>query len=383
MDILSRRVVHGLLSGGGEGPHVSIYMPTVRAGQQTLQNPIRFKNLMREAESRLRERGMNAHEAAAFLDPALHRLGDDAFWQHQDAGLSVFIAGSAFQNYRLPIDFPELVMVQDRFYIKPLLPALTEDERFYILALSQNRARLLEGGRHSAREVELQDVPRSLVDALGNELTPQHLAFHGATGAGAGERPSHKGEVASGPEDDIKSEIRQYLKQLNQGLKQYLCAGQPLVLAGVEYLLAIYRQETDYKSIAGTIAGNFDVESPQKLHEQAWPIVEPYFARARQDALMRYAELTGTGRAVNGLEEIVLAGSEGRIDTLFIARDIQHWGKFDADARKVHVHEKPQAGDEDLLDLVAAHTFLNNGRVFVLLKDEVPDGQPQAAILRY
>ncbi|RPJ11944.1 MAG: hypothetical protein EHM37_10145 [Deltaproteobacteria bacterium] len=41
--------------------------------------------------------------------------------------------------------FKELAVVSHRFHVKPLLPVLTSDGTFYILALSQNQLRLLEG----------------------------------------------------------------------------------------------------------------------------------------------------------------------------------------------------------------------------------------------
>ncbi|HKH20829.1 MAG TPA: hypothetical protein VKB53_08095, partial [Gammaproteobacteria bacterium] len=225
----------------------------------------------------------------------------------------------------------------------------------------------------------------SMADALGYELTSPGMQYQSATSPSreSAGPPNHQGQVASAYEEDFKSDIQQFFRALNRGLKIYLRAGQPLVLAGVEYLLPIFRRENKHEPIVGSITGNFDVERPENLHARAWTLVEPYFTQARQDALARYGELSDTDRAVNGLEEIVIAASEGRIDTLFIARDIQCWGRFDAAAREVHVHEEPQVGDEDLLDLATAHTLLQSGQVFLLAGKEVPDDQPQAAILRY
>jgi hypothetical protein len=382
---ISRNDLQELLGDTAEGPHVSIYMPAVVAGQQTLQNPIRFKNLTREAEGYLHQRGMNEHEAARLLKPALRMIEDEEFWQHQDAGLAVLVAKDRCHQFRLPIEFQELVAVQDRFYIKPLLPALAEGERFYILALSKNRVRLFDSNRHGAREIELENVPRSLAEALGHELTSPSSAFHGGVAPrdAAQRLPDHQGQVASAYEDDSKMEVQQFFKRLNPGLKRYLHDGRPLVLAGVEYLLAAYQQETDYKPVVGKVTGNFDTEKPHSVHEQAWPIVEPYFAQARDAALERYSELAGTGRSANGLDEIVIAATEGRIDTLFVSRDARCWGRFHAAERRIEAHDEPRTGDKELLDMAAVNTILQGGRVFVLAPEQVPDGEPQAAILRY
>ncbi|HEX2242461.1 MAG TPA: hypothetical protein VHK27_04245, partial [Gammaproteobacteria bacterium] len=157
--MFSKQDLQSLLENRSAGPRVSIYMPTVQAGSQTLQNPIRFKNLLRQAEDLLRERGIKAREIKRLLERAGSMTDDQAFWQHQDVALAVFIAQDAYYAYRLPIQAEELALVQDRFYIRPLLQALSENERFYVLALSQNRVQLFECNRYNAHEVELEGLP--------------------------------------------------------------------------------------------------------------------------------------------------------------------------------------------------------------------------------
>ncbi|MDY0222574.1 MAG: hypothetical protein RBR67_15690 [Desulfobacterium sp.] len=41
---------------------ISLFMPTHRAGRETEQNPIRFKNLLREVEERLSAKGLRTTE---------------------------------------------------------------------------------------------------------------------------------------------------------------------------------------------------------------------------------------------------------------------------------------------------------------------------------
>jgi len=42
------------------------------------------------------------------------------FWQHQNAGLALFISEGFFRFYRAEMKF-ELVVVSDRFHLKPLI----------------------------------------------------------------------------------------------------------------------------------------------------------------------------------------------------------------------------------------------------------------------
>jgi len=53
---------------------VSLYMPTHRAGRETEQDPIRYKNLLREAEERLMANGLRSPEVQEMLkEPSTRR----------------------------------------------------------------------------------------------------------------------------------------------------------------------------------------------------------------------------------------------------------------------------------------------------------------------
>jgi hypothetical protein len=84
------------------------------------------------------------------------------------------------------VHFEELVFVANRFHLKPLIPLLTEESGFYVLALSQNEIRLLEGNRYCAWEVELEHVPTSLAEATGYDEPERELQFRSKTPPGPG-----------------------------------------------------------------------------------------------------------------------------------------------------------------------------------------------------
>ena len=83
-------------------PCVTLYAPMQKVGPEIRQNPIRFKNLIREAEKRLDKMGMRHTEAIDFLQPAME-LDTGDFWEHQDHGLAIFISLQVFRYYHLPM----------------------------------------------------------------------------------------------------------------------------------------------------------------------------------------------------------------------------------------------------------------------------------------
>ena len=111
-----------------EKPCVSLYMPTHRKGREIEQDPIRLKNLLKTADERLRNKGLKQPEIDDMLRPARDLLEHTPFWQHQSDGLALFLCRRGSRHYRLPTAFEELVVVSERYHIKPLLPCQTEEK---------------------------------------------------------------------------------------------------------------------------------------------------------------------------------------------------------------------------------------------------------------
>ena len=367
-----------------EGPCVSIFMPTHRGRAESQQDQIRFKNLFREAEKGLSQGGLRSPHVKDLLMPAQKLLTDAPFWQKQIDGLAVFVCQNLFHYFRFPYRFEELVVVADRFHLKPLLPLLSGDERFYILALSQNQVKLFQGTRFSISELNLEGIPESLADILNFDGPEKQLQLHtGTPGSNVGRGAIFHGHGAG--TDDAKDNIMQYFRQIDKGLRQIVKDEQvPLVLAGVEYLFPIYREANTYPYLVDEgITGNPEGLSAKDLHEQAWSIVESSFQKAEKDAVEKYNKFAGTEKTSCDVRKIVSDSYHGRVDLLFVAIGIQHWGSFDAGNDMVHLHDKKQPGDADLLDFAAIQTFLQGGSVYAVKPHQIPDKAPLAAVFRY
>ncbi|MDX1631458.1 MAG: hypothetical protein R3234_06335 [Thermoanaerobaculia bacterium] len=383
MSLLTREDLQSLHEAA-EPPCVSIFLPTHRAGAETQQNPIRFKNLLKAAEEQLRDQGFE-ERVESLLEPARRLLEDFDFWQHQSDGLAVFLTPDSRELFRIPRSFEELAVVGDRFHFGPLLPLLTGDGRFHILALSQKRVRLLEATRDSVREMDLHDIPESLQDVVGYDWEERSLQFHTGTGGPGGGRRRAMFHGQSAAEDDVKEEIAKFLHVVDTGVRRLLPDDrEPLVLAGVDYLRAIYRQGSHYPKLMDEgIDGNPDAVTAEELREKAWPIVEPQFRRDQEQAAETFHQLAGSDRASNDLEEVVTAGHDGRVATLFLDVGQHAWGSWDPETRELTMADSPNNGDEDLLDRAALDTLFHGGDVFAVEVEEVPGGGSIAAVFRY
>lgn len=369
-------------------PCISLFLPIERVGPETQQNPVRLRNQLREVERQLEQHPSFSTKKAELLEPLQKLPDDEAFWLEEGKGLALFRNLEQFHSYRLPEQVKEQMVIAPHFYLKPLLPWLSNDGRFYLLALSQNAIRLLEGTRYTIEEVLLpEQVPESLAAALQGAQPEKELQSHSSASGALVEKGGRHALVfhGKGASDEAKEQLVRYFHQINRGLHKLLHdETAPLVLAGVAYLVALYREVNTYPHLLGrSLTGNPDELSAKTLHARAWPLVEPALLQAQEDALTQYQEIARTEQASDNLSRIVPAASEGRVATLFVARDQEQWGRFDPVTQPIEVHETASPGDDDLLERAATQTILHGGSVYVLEPAMIPGDQFAAAVFRY
>jgi hypothetical protein len=382
-------------------PCVSLYLPTFRGGAEAQQSPIRLKNMLRQCEEQLASAG-DGHrgKGAGLLAEARALVEDASFWQRQDQGLAIFAAPGVFRTFSAPVSFPELVMVGDRFHVAPLLRLIEGDGFYHVLALSQNEVRLFEATQHTIRQLDLGDIPSSLQAALNYDetehspqfhsvpATPQSVASRGRSGAGmqavhGGKRQGmfHGHGVV---DDDAKEQVLRFIQVVDDALvRQTRQNPLPLVVAAVDYELAMFREHSKHPRLVPTgVEGNPELLSPDELRERAWAAVRPVFLEERKRDALRFHDMSGTPKVSGDLEEVLVAAVDGRVESLFVDTTDHRWGHFDTAARRAKTHQDRKAGDEDLVDRAAFEVLFHGGRVHAL-EAHTPSGGPVAAIFRY
>jgi hypothetical protein len=276
-------------------------------------------------------------------------------------------------------------MVGKRFYLKPLLPLLTAQSRFYLLSLSQNVIRLFEATQCSIKEVALPGVPRSLTDALGTELTQPSLQFHtGTPGVGNGCRSAVFHGQGAGA-DEEKDELYRFLRLVDAGVMEVIGdRNAPLVIASVNYLLTMYRRVSQHQNLLKEgVSGNPDAMSNEELRRKAWPVIELLLKSQRRKWVKRFRDLETRDLASDRLETVIPAVHDGRVRVLFVALDRSSWGHFDLESRTLREERHHVPGTWDLLDLAVQQGLAHDATVFGERFEEMPRRSPIAAILRY
>lgn len=367
-------------------PCISIYMPILLPGRGADQNPIRLKNLERQAIKDLAKLGIGPEDAGELTRPIDARLTQGCWSDHHPA-IGLFCAPAFFRGIDLSDACDELVVVGSHFHITPLLSKVSNDLTFYVLAIARNQVVLYEGnGGKGMTEVDVEGMPTSMAEALKYDNPEKQLQFH--TGAANGSSGAHTvmyhGQ-GSGRDADKKKLLR-FLQRVDRAVARKLKPGtRPLILAGVDYLLPIYEQANSYGHLHSKhILGNPEHLSPQQLFDTALEILSPELNSERERALAAYQQQAASPHTSTDVGEILKAAHLGRVETLFVVAGCRCWGSFDEEAMAYTFHDPRQPGDEDILNIVVLQSLRHGGKVYPLESSQMPDPhQPVAALYRF
>lgn len=368
---------------------VSIWMATHPSGPDSRQDSIRLKNLLTEAEERMIASGARAADARQRVEHFRRMISGSRFWRRRDRGLGVLLGDGLPYVFNVPTAVPELVMVGRHFHIKPLLGMFQNDQPFHVLKLSQKSVQLLRGRRYEMVPVELPaDCPKSLAEFLRFDVLEPHLDFHSRSQfqqPGQRRNAMFYGVGSSGDRALEKAQLTEFCRKIDNAVgratrEQVL----PLVLAGAEPLPSIFLQVCSPARREGyVIEGNPDEATEEDLHRQALALLAEEFERPLRHAARRYGQAEHLGMTANDLKQILPAAAAHAVETLFVSLDDLVWGTLDPDTGEVRRHDRPQGGDEDLLNLAASLAYRSGAAVFAVQRPKVPDHRPVSAILRF
>ncbi len=368
------------------GPCVSIYLPTGRRFPESRQDVVRFRNLLRAAESSLTE-VLGAAELEAFTAP-LHELADrERFWSHSLDGLAVFLHADFFKVYKLQRAVPERAVVADSFHIKPLLRVLQSADRFQLLALTREHVRLFQGNRDAVDEIALHAaVPRTLIEALGDEVTDAHTALNsvGRLGHGGAQIAMHAGSGSR--KDEIDKDTARFFRIVDRAILEHHSkhAGLPLVLAALpEYHALFHDVSHNPLLLPRAIAGNPEAFSADELRQKAWEIVEPRYAARLQGLMDEYGAGLLRGLASDALSEVATAALGGRVRTVLVDDDRVLPGLVDRTTAQVSHGQSDDPHGDDILDDLAEIVLRMGGDVVMVPRDRMPSMTGIAAIYRF
>jgi len=384
MKLLTKELIQELLSAN-QAPCLSLYMPTQQKHPESLQDIIVFKNLVRQMEESLAQK-YSAGEVQKHLEPVKALLNNNDIWNHTLDGLAVFSAEGIFEVVKLHKSVEELAIVADSFHTKPLRQYLQSLEHFHVLGLTLHDIRLFEGNRHSLTEVELAvDTPKTITEALGDELTEKHTTVDSYGGIGGESSAMHHGQ--GGKKEETEKDAERYFRVVaNSIYKNYSKpSGWPIILAALpEHHHLFQKVSKNPLLLTEGIAINPSSVSPDQLAKMAWEIMEPEYNLKLDNMIERFEQARANGKGSDDYKEVAVAAVGGRVDTLLVEADRIIAARV-TNLVTGNTQKKDLSNPEvdDLLDDIGELVLKMGGKMIVMPTEKMPSETGLAAIFRY
>lgn len=378
-------------------PCLSLYQPTHRQHPENVQDPIRFRNLVKQLEASLKQRHP-ARDIPALLRPFEALAEDAAFWNHTADGLAVLATPELFRVYKLQRPVAELAVVADSFHTKPLMRITQSADRYQVLGLSRDAFRVFEGNRDAIDEmVPIDGVAHNADELIGREADAREGA-HRAFGPGGASNVTPQGgsvrHAAGGvarhgtdvKQDADDRDTERFFRAVDAAVLEHYsqASGMPLILAALPQHHHLFRSVSSNPQLVDeAIDVHPDDLSIDALRSRAWQLMQPHYLERLAGLVEAFGAASANGRGAEEPGTIARAAADGRVATLLIEADRLIPGRI-ADASGVIA-----SGDlgnprvDDVLDDLGELVLRQGGEVVIVPAERMPTRTGAAAIYRF
>jgi hypothetical protein len=261
-------------------------------------------------------------------------------------GLALFASNGFEAAMPLAVEVRERSVVDATFATRDLVDHVRRAVSFTVVAVSDNRVRLLHGTHALLTEVASEPFP-----------------------------------LVRGDDESIASWTRRAVSALRL---HGASTDHPLVVAGVE------RQVVDLLDRSGVtplaiVKGNHDRTSRAELHRLAWVEVEGWLKERESEAVERLDRARSRKLYVSGIDELWTLAAEGRVAHLVAERGFEYPARLNGDALVPVGDDEVTAPDviDDAVDELIEAVVNQRGTVVLVADGTLADAGRIAAELRW
>lgn len=362
----------------GKRPVISIYVDTHIKKPDRLENPIRFKNLVKEAQASLKEKEFKGFKDLFSLFKEMEE--DALFWEGATESMAILGDEDECIVYKLPVNVKSLAIVSDSFYIKPLLRSFQSNGHYHVLGLNRDNFVLFEADRYGITEIPVDASDATMEGVLGTEKTAPHLSVASI----GGDQSMYHGH--GGAKDERKVDQEKFFRHVDTFVLEQYSKKQkiPLILVSPDEHQGEFRKlsKNNYLIDEG-IKIDGDSLDKKSLYVKVQDVMQERFKKELKDRMAAFSEAHAKDLGSDDVIQIGRAIVEGKVASLYLEENTVHPGRFDPQLGTVMQGEIADPRVGDVYDDMAEVVLSRGGEVLILSKDEMPTERDLAAVYRY
>lgn len=341
---------------------ITIIMNTHRTSPDNLKDAITLKNLIKEVENRLLA-DTSKRNAAALVDK-LNTLANEIDHNYNLDSLLLFVNDDVAEFARLPIHVVDRVAIDDSFATRDLIRAIHTEANYYVLVLSQEKARLIEA---------LND---KVVQEFESPFPIENNQFHTRNKADAA--------ISARKSSLIAEFFNQVDKEVNAIRKQNPL---PVLICTVEENYSEYLKIADEKHsiFDAYLNKNRMDDKDHAIVAEAAVIVAAETTQRNNERKAELLKAVSENKFLSDTNDIYRGIKEGRVQTLFIEQGLFQPAILEDD-QITYVsdsHKSDKGVIDDIYDEMISMNMNFGGDVVFLPKGELSKFNGFGAITRY
>ncbi len=368
-----------------KNPKITIYLSinTAISSEHISADNIRIKNIKNEVIKKLRLSEQDTNFIDEFSQKIDEMMSDILTIHDLPQGLLICISPGITEVFRLPIETKEYVVIDDQFYLAPILGIINDYRDFYLLVLTLHDPKLFKGDAYGLypTNMKFDKSPDELLNI--DEINTKNVQSKSANGGGSGGYNGRGGE-----KDQANSDRQKFWRMIDRKLIKSDEEKLPLILAGIDSEIAEFINISHYPNILNThIEGSYRIFKPNELFPYVDQIVYQEIIEPEHEKIIAEYNRLSVKRSdlvADNTQDIVKASDQGMVDKLILAGLRFTNDTIKEKSKAEYVLSFPSHSIAKKINLAALDAWRASAKVINLDMDQMPRLKTNMlAILRY
>lgn len=352
---------------------LTIYIPVGREVADVNSNILQLKNLLKEIKSTNNDNT----ELSSLISILEKKAEDTELFKGHEGCIGFFLSSRGlFETVYLPACSDVFYQVDEVFYIVPLIDLIPKLAPYHVLALGKNSVRMYQGNYYGIEEIVLApEIPRTMQEALGHDLTDNHL--HAAAGGSA----TLHGYMEITEEKEIDNE--RFFRIVDSAVYEYYSKPYdlPLYLATISENLHLFKKickntklQHEHIELSATTASNAE------LLQAIRRIIEDQQSHESANIIQLFKKAKAENLATDQLRQVANQVMDARVEHLLLGKSRKIYGDIYLEERAVK--PDPQS-NIDILNRLAILAHKTGAQTHIIHPGEFLLTEGAASVARY